>query len=372
MKSFHCDSCGMMVFFENDRCLKCGHALGFLPDLLDLTALEPAAGNQWRPLSPRAPGLLYRPCANSSQHHTCNWLVPADDPVAWCAACRLNAVIPDLTDANNVARWAKLELAKRRCLYTFLKLGLPVQSAAGRPPSLSFQFLQDKENAPVKTGHQDGVITLNIAEADDDEREHRRLTLHEPYRTLVGHLRHESGHYYWDRLIANSPDLPRFRELFGDETASYDAALQAHYQQGPPANWPERNVTAYASSHPWEDWAETWAHYLHIVDTLETAASFGVSTNADNSANNGSQKSSPLAFDQQMDFDALLAEWVPLTCALNSINRGMGLSDLYPFVIPPAVTEKLRFIHEVIHRSKLERRETGAVPATAKTQPAAA
>jgi hypothetical protein len=349
MKSFHCDDCGMMVFFQNDRCVKCNQALGFLPEVLDLSTLKASADNQWQAVSKLAAGRLYRNCANGRQFQVCNWLVPVNDPDAFCMACRLNEVIPDLADGKNLERWRKLELAKRRCIYTFLKLGLPIQSAPGVPqPSLSFRFLEDKTNAAVKTGHENGVITVNIAEADDDEREHRRLTMHEPYRTLVGHLRHESGHFYWDRLIANSPNLQRFRELFGDETMDYAAALQAHYQQGPPAGWHDRNVTAYASSHPWEDWAETWAHYLHIVDTLETAESFGVSVNSDNAANQPAPAVAPVMINEQKDFDRMLTGWIPLTCALNSINRGMGLSDLYPFVIPPAVIEKLRFIHQVI------------------------
>jgi hypothetical protein len=339
----------MMVFFKNDRCVKCGHPLGFLPDVLDLSALE-SVNHQWRASSPLAAGGRYRNCANSQQFQVCNWKVPVDDPNPLCVACRLNEVIPDLTNARNVERWTNLEVAKRRCIYTFLKLGLPIKSAiADNQPSLSFRFLEDKVNAPVKTGHQDGVITVNVAEADEDEREHRRLQLHEPYRTLVGHLRHESGHFYWDRLIANSQNLKRFRELFGDETMDYDAALKVYYQQGPPNDWENRTVTAYASSHPWEDWAETWAHHLHIMDTLETAAGFGVSVNPDNIANKTSKSVSPIMFSEQMDFDSLLTVWVPLTCALNSINRGMGLSDLYPFVIPAAVIEKLHFIHQVIN-----------------------
>ena len=373
MNCFHCDSCGTMVFFENNRCLNCQHPLGFLPDILALSALEPAANNGLHACSPLAGGRVYRHCANGQNHQICNWMVPADDANPFCLACRQNEVIPNLADAKNLARWRKLELAKRRCIYTFLKLGLPLESAPGSNEfPLVFRFLQDAPNEPVKTGHQDGVITVNIAEADEDEREHRRLTLHESYRTLVGHLRHESGHFYWDRLIANSPNLTRFRELFGDETKSYDAALQVYYQQGPPADWQTRNVTAYASSHPWEDWAETWAHYLHIMDTLETAASFGVSVDADNTANNDAQKKSPARFDEKMDFDTMLTEWIPLTCALNSINRGMGLADLYPFVIPPAVVEKLRFIHDMIHESKTRARAAGLVPTSQKPQLVAA
>ncbi len=362
----------MMVFFENSLCVKCSRQLGFLPDVLELSALEPAADDQWRALSPLAKKNVYRNCANGQQHKMCNWLVPAEDPNPLCVSCRLDEIIPDLTDGKNLERWTKLELAKRRCLYTFLKLGLPVQSAASSGHiSLIFRFLQDQENAPVLTGHQDGIITVNVAEADDDEREHRRLTFHEPYRTLVGHFRHESGHFYWDRLIANSPNLNRFRELFGDETMDYDAALKNYYQQGPAKDWHDRTVTAYASAHPWEDWAETWAHYLHIMDTLETAANFGLNVDSDNAANDGSPRTSPVKFDEQMDFDTLLADWIPLTCALNSINRGMGLSDLYPFVIPSAVVGKLRFIHTVIHEAKSSVREPVQATPILKTQLAA-
>jgi hypothetical protein len=338
-----------MVFFENTRCLKCESQLGFLPDVLDLSALEADANNQWRAISPLAKKGIYRECANRQQHKICNWMVRLDDPNPFCASCRLNEMIPGLSDANNIARWEKLELAKRRCLYTFMRLGLPVENTTNNGQrSLRFRFLQDTEGAPVQTGHENGVITINIAEADGDERERRRLAFHEPYRTLVGHFRHESGHFYWDRLIANSTNLESFRNLFGDETVDYAAALKKYYQQGPAKDWPERTVTAYASSHPWEDWAETWAHYLHIMDTMETAASFGIGVRA---------KIPRVTFNKNVGLDVLLNEWVPLTCALNAINRGMGLPDLYPFVIPPRVVEKLRFIHAVIHKLAFQNTE---------------
>jgi hypothetical protein len=354
MKYSRCDGCGQAVFFKNDRCLKCGCPLGFLSDTLTLSSLESAADGWWRPRRPDRSGPRYRHCANGRDHQVCNWMVPENDPNPLCAACRLNEVIPDLSDAKNRGRWAGLELAKRRCVYTFLNLKLPLEGAPdqGRGP-LRFRFLQDAPNAPALTGHENGVITVNILEADDDERERRRLALHEPYRTLVGHLRHESGHYYWDCLIARSPRLGRFRELFGDETADYEAALKQYYAAGAAADWPTRTVTEYASAHPWEDWAETWAHYLHIMDTLETAASYGLSVNPDQPATLGLQSTPTIIFNRQMDFDRLMSCWIPLTGALNSINRGMGLPDLYPFVIGPVAVEKLRFIHQVV----------GAVPA---------
>jgi hypothetical protein len=200
----------------------------------------------------------------------------------------------------------------------------------------------------VFSGHDNGLITLNIAEADDAEREKRRVNLHEPYRTLLGHFRHESAHYYWDQLIANTPRLAPFRELFGDETQDYAAALQKHYNQGAPADWQKQWVSAYASSHPWEDWAETWAHYLHIVDTIETAASFGISLAPKHPAAKTMTADPKKVVRPGTGFDTILENWLPLTYALNSLNRGMGLPDLYPFVLSAPVTDKLHFIHETI------------------------
>ncbi|HEV2692582.1 MAG TPA: putative zinc-binding metallopeptidase [Verrucomicrobiae bacterium] len=373
MKCFHCDSCDLMVFFENDRCLQCGHTLGFLPDVLDLSAIEMTPDGKGRPTAAKISGHAYHQCENGKQHHVCNWMIPDNDPNPLCPACRLNEVIPNLTDTKNVERWSKLELAKRRCVYTFLKLGLPLEKANDGRQGLSFRFLQDSPSSPVQTGHENGVITVNIAEADEDERERRRLDLHEPYRTLVGHLRHESGHFYWDRLIAGTSNLEPYRKLFGDETLDYDAALKNYYQQGPPAGWQDRTVTAYASSHPWEDWAETWAHYLHITDTLETAGSFGMNLSREKGVKGGSPKVTAEALlEAESNFDDMLARWVPLTRALNSINRGMGLADLYPFVISPAVIEKLRFIHSVIHGAKPPLPTGGQPKAASNPQLAAA
>jgi hypothetical protein len=355
MKPFHCDSCGGLVFFENKSCGKCGHALGFLPDVLDLSAMEPGEGDTFKPLAPAEQGRAQRRCANGIQHDLCNWLVPADDPDPFCAACRLNEVIPDLSMAGNEERWYRLECAKRRLMYTLFKLRLPLDAVAteGRP-ALRFRFLGDTTTVgPVLTGHASGVITVNIVEADDDVREERRVSLHEPFRTLLGHFRHEIAHYYWDRLIANSNWLDRFRDLFGDERDDYMAALRRHYEKGPLPDWLARSVSAYASAHPWEDWAETWAHYLHIVDTIETAAGFGLTLRPRHPAAETMTADPKKAAQEEAGFDLILSTWFPLTYALNSLNRGMGLPDLYPFVLSAAAIEKLRFVHEVIEGSRL-------------------
>jgi hypothetical protein len=346
-----------MVFFENEHCVKCGKGLGFFSDILDMRSEV-----NWTTGLSANETMSCHNCANKDQYQVCNWMVSDGDGNSFCLACRLNEVIPDLTVPGNRERWYKLELAKRRCLYTFLQLGLPVETGAdGDRAPLRFRFLGDSPGTPpVLTGHNNGVITINIAEADEVERERRRLQLHEPYRTLIGHIRHESGHYYWDRLIANSSYLPKFRELFGDESADYDEALQKYYRQGPPAGWQERTVTAYASLHPWEDWAETWAHYLHIVDTLETAASFGLGLNTSGLQNNLPEKFLNGTGRSSVDFDKLLANWLPLTCALNSINRGMGLPDLYPFVITEPAIEKLSFIHSLVEAKANKNRAAGS------------
>ncbi len=266
LKTFRCDNCGNHVYFENVRCIGCDHALGFLPDGLEVCAFEPQEGDRWRALNSTAENRIFRQCANGRQHQVCNWMVPEAESDPLCAACRLNNLVPDLGVPGNQERWYKLELAKRRTIYTILQLNLPLAAGTKEQPALGFSFLADSPDlAPVTTGHNQGLITINIAEADDDKRERRRINLHEPYRTLLGHMRHEVGHYYWDRLIAHSDWLSGFREVFGNEATDYAGALNDYYKNGPPADWQERGVSAYASSHPWEDWAETWAHYFHVV-----------------------------------------------------------------------------------------------------------
>lgn len=342
------------MFFENVQCVRCGHALGFLPDVNDLGTLEPVAGGAWRALTPDAAGRLYRRCRNDEQHQVCNWLVPVEDPDPFCAACRLNEVIPDLEVPGNTERWRKLESAKRRIIYTLMRLGLAMDGvpAENRPP-LRFRFLGIPASGPLPlTGHSQGAITVNIAEADDEERERRRIHFREPYRTLLGHLRHEIAHYYWDQLISWTARLNRFRQLFGNEEVNYDAALQRYYQQGPLPDWQSRHITAYASAHPWEDWAETWAHYLHIVDTVETAASFGITLNPTHPDAKAMTADPTQVAEPSTTLDKVLEHWLPLTYALNALNRGMGLPDLYPFVLLGPAIEKLQFVHEVVQETR--------------------
>jgi hypothetical protein len=358
MKLFECQNCGQPLYFENTSCESCGLRLGYLPEQQVLTALNPADGGAWRSLA--APDGLYRFCVNA-RHDACNWLIGIEHADAFCAACRHNRTIPDLSVPENLLHWRKIEFAKHRLFYTLLKLRLPLTTRPLDANGLAFDFLSPPPPGAagtVVTGHAGGLITLNVAEADDLERERQRKSLNEPYRTLLGHFRHEIAHYYWDHLVTSSPALDEFRELFGDEREDYQAALQRYYESGPSPDWSERFVTAYASAHPWEDFAETWAHYFHMVDTLETAQAFGLRLRP--------QVAKGAGLDVAVDFDPHVAEmdriidtWLPLTFAVNSINRSMGQPDLYPFVLPPPVIWKLAFVHERIHAADAERSSDG-------------
>jgi hypothetical protein len=362
MKLFECQHCGQLLYFENTRCESCERRLGYLPSRETVTAVEPR-GELWRALA--EPRGRYRFCANA-EHHTCNWLIDSRKPDPYCEACRHNRTIPDLSNPESEARWRKIEIAKHRLFYTVLKLRLPLTTRTENPEDgLAFDFLSPDSPIPghpappVMTGHANGVITLSLAEADDVERERQRTQMGETYRTVLGHFRHEIAHYYWDQLIANSQAIEEFRKIFGDEREDYGAALERHYANGAPADWPDRYVTAYASSHPWEDFAETWAHYFHMVDTLETARAFGLSVRP--RVTKGAALATTIDFDpHNSSMERIIESWLPLTFAINSINRSMGLSDLYPFVLSPPVIVKLTFLHDRIHsRSRRPHPNTG-------------
>jgi hypothetical protein len=356
MRLFTCSACQQILFFENVRCTSCGHALGYLPDLHILSAIEAlddgtglSIHTLYGALSPQAGGTRYRLCKNNVERAACNWMLLADDVHELCESCRLNEVIPDLERPGAMAEWHKVERAKRRLLFTLSQLNLPIESREEQKEGLAFAILGDGDHgtAKVLTGHASGLITINSAEADDPTREQMRVEMGEAYRTLLGHFRHEVGHYYWDRLVRDSRWLPHFRAVFGDERADYGEALRRHYEQGAPAGWGRSFVSAYATMHPWEDWAETWAHYLHMTDTLRTARAWGVVLRP--KPIDGKRELSVVARALDFeDFDGLVAGWLSMTVALNSLNRSMGQVDPYPFVLKREAIRKLRFVHDVV------------------------
>jgi hypothetical protein len=310
MRAFTCPVCRHLVTFESTDCLHCGTALGF----------------DWDARAIVAAGAT---CANR-ELIACNGA-----GAGLCRACRLTRTRPNDADVVGLERWATTEAAKRRLVFELLELGLPIDGG------LAFAFLSS-EYEPVTTGHANGVITLDLAEADPVARERRRAELDEPYRTLLGHLRHEVGHYYQPILAPEgSPALERCRALMGDEREDYAAAMERHYAEGPPPDWPERFVSAYATMHPWEDWAETFAHYLHIRDVLQTATAYGLTVSGPVTADTAPLHSYPSVGDW-------LDAWLPLTYALNAISRSIGDDDLYPFVLAPAAIEKLTFVDELV------------------------
>ncbi len=349
MKLFNCENCGQILLFENTNCEKCGHRLGYVADQALLTALEPDGETNWRTMARPSRGV--RLCDNA-RHDACNWLLDLDDPFTLCRACRHNHTIPDLSVPENLRRWQSVEMAKRRLFYTLIRFNLPLHTRAEDPAhGLVFDFLADVPNSPTKvlTGHDEGLITVALAEADTAEREQRRTRMGEPYRTLLGHMRHEVGHHYWDVLVRDGGKLEACRAVFGDESRDYNEALKTHYANGAPPNWQEGYISAYATSHPWEDFAETWAHYLHIVDTLETGSAFGLRIHP--MTDRTGQLDADLDFDPHdtVDVQQLVDAWVPLTFSVNTLNRSMGQPDLYPFVLTPPVVAKLRFIRDLIH-----------------------
>lgn len=349
MRLFRCDACDNIVHFDNTGCVACGRGLGFRPDAFAMTALEPAGDHVHSP----ALGTDFVFCANAALG-ACNWLLPADRAGELCPACRHNRTIPALDVAENVAAFRRITRDERHLFYSLLRWRLDPPSKADDPADgLVFDFLADEVAAdgtvvPVTTGHADGVITLAVSEADDAERERRRTDLGEPYRTLLGHFRHEIGHYFWDRLVRDGDRLDAFRAVFGDERADYGEALVRHYDRGPPPGWEQSFVSAYASAHPWEDFAETWAHHMHMVDALETVRAFGLELVSRGAA--GEALALEVDFDpyRVADFGRLAKAWPPLTVALNAVNRSLGQRDVYPFVSTPTIDAKLAFVHDLV------------------------
>ena len=339
MKRFYCD-CGAEIFFENQHCGKCGRTLGFDFHSNKIIPIE----YQGQEYYVSKAGGSYRLCGNWIDFNTRNWLVPRENPHRLCFACRFNRTIPDQTKSGigppkNFFRWYRLEEAKRRLFYTLL--GMKFRLISGwddKENGLLFDFMEDQESEgqivnSVTTGYLAGIITINSKEADDVERVQARSVLNERQRTIVGHFRHELGHYCWDKIFCHLPVAAFFENVFGEANLNYQDSIDQYYKKGPPKNWHDGFISAYASSHPSEDWAETWNHFLLIYDCLETAYEFGLTS----------------AYPSITDLSSSVLMWRELAVTLNQLNRSIGLNDAYPFIITRRVEEKLRYVASVIN-----------------------
>ncbi len=347
MRTYRC-ACSARLFFDNTQCLNCQREVGWCPACAQIAALEPLAEGGFR-CTHEGCGAELLKCLNYIEHGVCNRMVSiADDGQAepLCDCCRYNDVVPDLSVPGHRERWAALEAAKRRLFYTLNLLGLPHGTAdEGFEPPLSFSFMADAlpdaglwrsvaGTDKVYTGHASGHITINVKEADDVERERLRIDMNESHRTLIGHFRHEIGHYYWDLLIKGH-DEEGSRRVFGDHgSPSYGEALERYYEVGPPEDWPQRFISAYATMHPWEDFAETFAFYLDLVSVLDTAHHMGLT-----------------GVDHDDSLPAMLAAFHQVGLTLNELNRDMGLIDFMPHVISTAVRDKLGYVHQLVQRA---------------------
>ena len=375
MKTFQCNCTDKStLFFESSHCLSCGRTVG-LDD--DFDQIEPYELDKETGLFFKAsePQIFYKKCDNNREYHVCNGMVnlntfvPVEDSdECLCFACRFNETVPNLTIEGHIPLWKKMETAKRRALYTLKALPVPLRNIKQDPENgLSFDFTTDRDvkdhfasklpdHETVFTGHDCGHITINLAEADDVARSQTKFAMGERYRTLLGHFRHELGHYYFDQLISNSSQKHALcKQYFGDDELDYQEALKQHYEQGAPENWRDTFISSYATMHPYEDWAETWAHYMHIIDTLETAQNYSITGSTDH-AKEETEEMDELRlpqdayyFSAQTSITEILDTWIDFSVILNSLNRSMGLPDAYPFVLTQAVRTKLTFIHHAIH-----------------------
>ncbi len=344
MKTFQCQ-CSARLFFDNVTCLNCGAETGWCPVCASVTALQPLPEGGYRCAHADCGATLLK-CRNYLDEAVCNRMVTAGSDgtaPALCDCCRYNAVIPDLSIDGHRQRWAALEAAKRRLVYTLDLIGLPHGTEEdGFDPPLSFAFMADAlpdaglwrstgGDDKVYTGHAQGRITINVKEADTVERERLRVDFNESHRTLIGHFRHEIGHYYWEILVRGR-DETACRTVFGDPfDPDYAEALERYYDQGPPADWGPSFVSAYATMHPWEDFAETFAFYLDIVSVLDTAHHLNLR-----------------AGEAPHDLDAMLRSFHQIGLAVNELNRDMGLKDLVPEVVTPAIRNKLAYVHGLV------------------------
>lgn len=333
-----CPHCRTFLSLDKLVCPECEGELGYNPRRRQFVGIRRGKAV--------LDGETWYTCSNRGWD--CNWLVPDDAPSGRCFSCRLTRTTPDGDDTVALEKLAKTEEAKRRLVLQLGDLGLPIRPWYDGPGGLGFDLLSSISlGRPVTIGHADGIISLDLAESLDDRREALRIRLGEPYRTMLGHLRHEIGHYFQNVLIVDEQSWAECRALFGDERTSYRDALSRHYREGAPDGWALSFISEYATMHPWEDFAETFAHYLHITGTLQTAAAIGMTLDGDAFANRDSDVV-PLASYADEPVHRLVSDWRWMSHAFNRVNRSMGMGDLYPFEIVPAVVRKLAFIHDIV------------------------
>jgi hypothetical protein len=337
MRVFHCDRCNHAVAFSALRCPACDAELGYVGEQRTIRVLVPTTD----PASDQIDGgasLLWR-CLNSAWG--CNWTLPARSDTVWCRSCQLTRGRPDEARPAAVEAWMAAEAAKRRLVHQLDRLTLPIEvRSAATPDGLTFDLVHLPGEGGI-TGHLDGVVTLDLAETDDHHRDDLRRRLGEPFRTVIGHLRHEIGHHYWGRLVGQTDDLCHFRRLFGDERHDYAQAVERHYSDGSFAWDRTRFVTAYAASHPLEDWAETFAHYLHIIDVLDTAVAHGL---LPPDRRQGMVTEAVATLELREILDA----WRPVNTAVNAIAETLGAPAVYPLEPAGLVIDKLAFVHRRI------------------------
>jgi hypothetical protein len=357
MKTFRCTNCQGIAFFDDTICTACGHRLAYSPERRTVVALEPAVDDQWRIVGDRD-GTTVHLCRNVGEQ-ACNQVLRPGQPLGLCDACLLTRTIPNLDHPGHREAWGRLERAKRRLLWTLQGLGLAWKSRAEDPQhGLMFDFLSEMDmpdGQRVSTGHTEGHIVVDAEEADDSVLAKNRKDLHESYRTVLGHFRHEAGHYYWNVLIRDRGREQGFRTLFGDERTDYEESLRNYYGGQRSSDWYTNHITQYASMHPWEDWAESFAHYLHMVDGVETAIDLAVALAPRNEVLPAIDFGG--ATDAvEMPFDDLLRHWGALSIALNQFNRGMGLQDAYPFAPSVKAIEKIRFVDKEVRAARAKAR----------------
>ena len=355
-------TCGAPLFRGNTSCLRCGSLIGYLPDRGWLLAFAKvglasngsgAAPAYTSPL-PALARRSFKPCTGRNSAHQCNWMIDAADPATQCLACSLTRTTPDLSAFGATDRWSAAEHAKRHVLIQLLRLRLPVRSRHTHPDGIWFDFLEPLPGGlPFLTGHADGLITINLAEADAAHRAVIQEQMGESYRTLTGHIRHELAHYYWERFAKDAGWLQSIRLLFGDDTCDYGQALAAYHRTGPRRDWGSRFISPYASSHPWEDWAETFAHYLHMEEALHTATRLGLDLHrlhlrADSFDRAVLQTPNSTPMDEP--FLEAIDRWVLLSLAANELNAALGHPHAYPFILTPAIVAKLHVIHQTLQR----------------------